>query len=82
MTDSVSLPHRGIDYSCKKFYCTDQALNVHYEGPQIYDLDGYPTAGLNVQHTTAGLYYKTLQNPNLREMDRFRSKLVTFSLDK
>jgi hypothetical protein len=29
-----------------------------------------------------GLYYKTLQIRNLRQRDRFRSKLVTFGWDK
>jgi hypothetical protein len=29
-----------------------------------------------------GLYYKTLLIRKLREMDRFRNKRVTFSLDK
>jgi hypothetical protein len=29
-----------------------------------------------------GLYCKTLQNRNLREMDRFRGKLVTFGIGK
>ncbi len=29
-----------------------------------------------------GLYYKTLRIRNLWEMNRFRSKLVTFGLDK
>ncbi len=36
---------------------------------------------LNNEETT-GLYYKTLWACNLREMDRFRSKLVPIGLDK
>jgi hypothetical protein len=32
--------------------------------------------------SSGGLYYKTLRSRNLREMDRFYSKLVTFGLDK
>ncbi len=30
---------------------------------------------------TRGLYYKTIRISNLREMDRFRSKLLTFGSD-
>jgi hypothetical protein len=32
--------------------------------------------------TVWGLYYKTLPIPNLREMDRFRSKPITFGSEK
>jgi hypothetical protein len=31
---------------------------------------------------TSGLYYKTLRCSNLWEMDKFRSKLAPFGLDK
>jgi hypothetical protein len=37
---------------------------------------------IDLSISPGGLYYKTLQTRNLRKMDRFRSKLVSFGLDK